>query len=69
MASLWHAVLAQLLNATIGLNTLQAKKKTRQSSITPPASLPEGCDPWKNGRKAPQLQAEEVDVNMPSNFA
>jgi hypothetical protein len=55
-------------DADYGIST-EAKKKARQSSITPPTSLPEGCDPWKNGRKAPQLQAEEVDVKMPSNFA
>ena len=57
------------LATAIRLDTLQAKGKARQSSITPPSSLPEGCDPWKNGRKAPQLQAEDVDVKMPSNFA
>ena len=47
-------------------NALQQKKEARQSSITPPATLPDGCDPWQRGGKAPQLQAVDTDVKMPS---
>jgi hypothetical protein len=47
-------------------NGLQQKKEARQSSITPPATLPEGCDPWQGSGKAPQLQAVDTDVKMPS---